>query len=122
MLCSDPDTAVEPHSEDYSIPYRYEPPAMYWLCRHCHRDKLHKRFARPELWDAFLAHVRRGGYARDLIVDAEVRSEFARFRAARAQGESVELRQLRSRSVTDAWWDRLSKDPNSLKDPRARPR
>src|SRR5258705_7600014 len=66
MLCGDPVAPVEGHSEDYSQPYRWQPPELYWLCIHCHRDKLHKRFSNPNLWIAYLAHVRRGGYAREL--------------------------------------------------------
>lgn len=66
QLCNDPDVAVEYHDEDYSKPYLWAPPALFALCRNCHRDKLHKRFSRPHAWNAFLAHVRRGGYARDL--------------------------------------------------------
>lgn len=34
MLCGDPSAKVEPHSEDYSEPYRWTPPAVYWLCLH----------------------------------------------------------------------------------------
>src|SRR3982751_6604015 len=63
QLCNDPEVAVEYHDEDYSQPYLWEPPALYALCRHCHRHKLHKRFSRPYAWRAFLVHVRRGGYA-----------------------------------------------------------
>ena len=63
MLCGDPDVPVEYHSEDYGEPFLWEPPAMRSLCRHCHRDKLHKRFSRHSAWEAYLMHVRRGGYA-----------------------------------------------------------
>src|SRR5689334_10537327 len=73
-LCGDPEVPVEYHDEDYSLPYRWTRPALYCLCRTCHRDKLHKRFARQSAWKAFLAHVRRGGYARDLN-DEEVKKE-----------------------------------------------
>ena len=65
MLCNDPDVAVEYHDEDYGEPFIWGPPALLTLCRNCHRDKLHKRFRRHSSWHAFIAHVRRGGYARD---------------------------------------------------------
>ncbi len=76
QLCGDPDVPVEYHDEDYSKPYLWGPPALFALCRHCHRTKLHKRFAQPSAWMAFLDHVRRGGYARDLKVPS-IRREVA---------------------------------------------
>jgi hypothetical protein len=123
MLCGDPDVPVEGHSEDYSKPYRWEPPALYWLCRHCHRDKVHKRFFNPKLWRAFLAHVRRGGYARDLK-DPSVAREFAQFRRALDAGRPFTLRPLRARDglADTEWWDGLTLDPASLADPAFRPR
>lgn len=123
MLCGDPEVPVEGHSEDYSKPYLWQTPALYWLCRHCHRDKLHKRFSNPGLWKAYLAHIRRGGYARELR-DPAIAREFAQFRAALKRGEAVSLRPIRSRpglAVTE-WWDRLTMDCTSLTDPAARPR
>src|SRR6185295_5191989 len=86
-LCGDAEVPVEYHDEDYSLPYLWGPPALFSLCRHCHRDKLHKRFTRPMAWEAFLAHVRRGGYARDLR-DPGTKAEVTAYLAARAQGES----------------------------------
>jgi hypothetical protein len=65
-LCGDPDVPVEFHDEDYSEPFRWEAPAAYRICRRCHR-RLHLRFGNPLAWQTFLAHVRRGGYARDLL-------------------------------------------------------
>lgn len=122
MLCGDPEVPVEPHSEDYSLPYRWMPPEVYWLCRNCHRSKLHGRFRSPELWEAFKAHVRRGGYARELK-EPVVASEFAAYRAARKRGLDPSLRQLRPRQLKDKeWWDGLRMDVASLTDPGARPR
>src|SRR5438045_3878516 len=74
-LCGDPNAVLEYHYEDYSKPYRWTRPAAYPLCRHCHRNKLHKRFANPKQWEAFKEHIRRGGYASDLR-DRAIKQEF----------------------------------------------
>ena len=123
MLCGDPEVPVEGHSEDYSTPYRWEPPALYWLCVHCHRHKLHRRFLNPKSWRVYLAHIRRGGYARDLR-DPVVANELAAFRRAMNQGKPAGLRVLRERKgLRDVeWWDTLTMDRASLDDPSARPR
>lgn len=93
-LCGDPDSPVEYHDEDYSIPYRWEPPAVYVLCHHCHVHKLHTRFLRPTRWLAFLAHVRRGGYARDLK-DPLIKKEFEAYCKTIENGQRCALRSLR---------------------------
>lgn len=123
QLCGDPDVPVEYHDEDYSKPYLWAPPAMYALCRHCHRDKLHKRFSRPTAWTAFIAHVRRGGYARDMK-DAEIKRELAAYQAAHERGESLALRPLRPHAqvADEEWFAKLRMAPESLIDPSARPR
>ena len=124
MLCGDPSARLELHSEDYSKPYRWSPPAAYWLCRHCHRNKLHKRFAAADLWIAFIAHVRRGGYAADLRGPV-MRKQFDDFRAAvRAGSEPPVLRTLRTARIFAAseWWEQLALDKASLRDPSARAR
>lgn len=122
MLCNDPDVGVEPHSEDYSEPYRWDVPAVYWLCRHCHRSKLHGRFRNPSMWAAYKAHVRRGGYASDLK-DPKVAREFAAYRRAVALNRPATLKLLRKRDLRgQKWWDRLRLDEASLHDPKARPR
>lgn len=46
-LCGEASDDLEYHSEDYAKEYRWTPPAMYVLCRHCHRQKIHIRFRRP---------------------------------------------------------------------------
>jgi len=123
MLCGDPNVPVEGHSEDYSVPYRWEPPALYWLCVHCHRHKLHRRFLSPESWEAHLAHVRRGGYARELK-DRAIADEIAAFKRARKAGNTMTLRTLRARKGLGdiEWWDKLTMEKASLEDPLARPR
>ena len=122
-LCNDPSVPVEYHSEDYALPVRCAPPAAYALCRNCHRDKLHNRFKRPGLWMAFLAHVRRGGYARDLKAPA-IRREFQALRRAQASGKPFALVQMRpyARISGKEWFAHLRMDIVSLGDPMARPR
>lgn len=128
MLCGDPDVPVEYHDEDYSEPYLWEPPALLCLCRNCHRNKLHKRFSQPSMWRAFVAHVRRGGYARDILAapkgDPTIRKEFAACKAAIEAGEPYEMRPLRpyTREAGTEWFDDLRMDIESLDDPSSRPR
>lgn len=121
-ICQDPTAPVEAHAEDYSLPYLWEPPAEYALCRLCHRDRLHKRFLKPDIWAAHKAHVRRGGYSSD-VRRPEIVRELDAFRKAWRNGETLELRQLRPRIVpADAWWERLTTDPSSLTSAASRPR
>lgn len=122
-LCGDPEVEVEYHDEDYSLPYRWVEPAVYVLCRHCHRQKLHLRFAYPFVWQAYLAHVRRGGYARDLD-DPSIKKEFVACCKAIKNGQAFALRKLRPymRSIGEEWFGRLRLDSKSLSDPAVRPR
>ena len=121
-ICGDPNASLEPHSEDYSEPYLWVPPAEYALCNLCHVHRLHRRFLNPELWEAHKAHVRRGGYSSDLK-RPEIAAEFASFRAARKRNEPYNMQMLRPRSSSgDEWWERLSTDPLQLTNIAARPR
>ena len=108
-LCGDPDSPVEYHSEDYGEPFLWTPPAMYVLCRNCHRDKLHKRFWRQEAWLAFIAHVRRGGYSKDLK-DRNIKKEVDAYRQALANGGTFTLSELRpyKRVIGQEWFAKLS--------------
>lgn len=117
-LCGDPDVPVEHHSEDYGQPYIWEPPGLFELCRHCHRHKLHKRFADVALWHAYLTHVRRGGYARDLK-DKSIMEEVAQCKRAIQQGKAFCLRPLRpyTKRIGHEWFAQLTMDPASLCDP-----
>ncbi len=123
MLCGDPDVPVEYHSEDYSVPYLYTPPAMYSLCKSCHRFRLHARFRNPRAWENYLAHVRRGGYARDLR-DPEIQAEYRAYAVARKRGEPGTLRTFRPYTghIGEEWFAHLRMDTESLTDPAARPR
>lgn len=120
-LCGDPEVPVEYHDEDYGEPFIWNPPALYCLCRNCHRDKLHKRFWRYSAWLAYLAHIRRGGYARDLK-DRGIKKEIDACRVAIERSEPFTLRELRpyKRSVGEEWFANLRMDPESLSDPAAR--
>lgn len=124
QLCGDPDVPVEYHDEDYSKEYFWGPPALFVLCRNCHRDKLHKRFARPFSWAAFLAHVRRGGYARDLQ-DKRIKGEIDALARALATGANHgPLQRLRSYSAVEGeeWFATLSVDPVTISPEAPRPR
>jgi hypothetical protein len=123
-LCGDPDVPVEYHNEDYGIaPFIGVEPALFSLCRNCHSDKLHKRFWRHSAWRAFVAHIRRGGYARDLK-DQIVKKELEAFRVANERGEFPTLRELRPYKGTPGleWFANLRMDSESLSDLSARPR
>ncbi len=122
-LCGDPDVEVEYHDEDYSLPYIWDVPAAYVVCHHCHVHKIHTRFIRPTAWQAFLAHVRRGGYARDLK-DPAIKKEFDACNEAIKKGQTFELVALRpyTQTIGQEWFARLNLDPASLTDPKARPR
>lgn len=113
-LCGDPEVPVEYHSEDYAAEFRWSPPAMYALCRHCHRTKLHKRFGRASGWLAFLAHVRRGGYAQDLK-DPVIKKEVQACASAIERGETPALRPLRlyASAIGEEWFANLRLDAES---------
>ena len=115
----DPDVAVEYHDEDYAKPYIWTKPALLCLCRHCHRYKLHKRFKNVNSWNIFLAHIRRGGYARDLK-DTEIKKELKEFE----KGTIKNLKLLRkyNQNVGSEWFANIRMDIESLQDPSARPR
>jgi hypothetical protein len=122
-LCGDPEVPVEYHDEDYGEPFIWEAPALFCLCRNCHRDKLHKRFWRHSAWFAYTAHIRRGGYARDLK-DKSIKKEVKAYQVALERGERIPLRKLRpyQRKVGEEWFSNLRMDEESLCDPSARPR
>ncbi len=123
LLCHDPDVQVEYHNEDYGEPFLSVPPALLPLCRHCHRDKLHKRFWRHSAWQAYVAHIRRGGHASDLKNSA-IKRELAEYRTAIEAGKPFVLQALRPYLgvAGQEWFANLRMDPESLTDPKARPR
>ena len=116
-LCNDPggsgtDVTFEFHDESYSQDYSWAEPDAYAVCRDCHVYRIHQRGAHPESWQVFLAHVRRGGYAREMR-EAEVRSELSRCRKAILSGEIGGLTALRPYAPTPGqeWFSRLSTSP-----------
>jgi hypothetical protein len=119
-LCGDPDVDIEPHSEDYSEPFSWKEPAVYYLCRACHRSYLHKRFGNPNLWRTHLAHVRRGGYWSDRA-NPVIRGELRRYRTALDRRETpMPLKGLsrKRRFPVKPWWERLTMDRSSIEGPR----
>ena len=121
MLCNDDRVNVEYHCEDYGEPFLWTPPAMLSLCRHCHRDRLHKRFSQPAIWHAYVEHVRRGGYARDLR-SPNTCVEFQAYRVALQSEFPIVLIRLRpyARSSGNEWFANLRMDSNSRWDASAR--
>lgn len=89
------------------------------LCRDCHVHRLHKRFSNPARWSAFLAHVRRGGYARDLKESADIKREFEQRVSASKPDDLVTPRRLRPypHTIGQEWFARLSTDPRCLTSP-----
>ena len=121
-ICDDPHVPIEPHSEDYSKPYRWAPPAEYPVCKRCHTTYVHKRFANPETWELFKTHVRRGGYAREFAT-ASTKREITEAQKSTRLAEPLRLPLLRNRELTgNEWWERLSTDPSSLTAASSRPR
>ena len=114
-MCGDPDSPVEPHSEDYSEPYLWERPAEYAVCKTCH-GRLHKRFKSPHAWEAYKLHLRRGGYGSDLKSPPLAR-QISNLAKSLQSGSSSVLPQLplpRKPSSAIAWWEALSVDPEAL--------
>jgi hypothetical protein len=121
-LCGDPDRpAGEWHSEDYSPPFSFNPPATWPICKACH-GRLHKRFNKPAAeWALFRRHVEAGGYGREFAACYPPRHRAALCEAI-ARGEVVAAPALRPRADGSDWWQGLTLDPESLEAPWARPR
>ena len=122
QLCLDPSAPVEAHSEDYSLPYLWTPPAEYMICRSCH-SWLHKRFKQPAVWALFKDHLRRGGYAREFASPA-VRVERAAATSARDKGLVYVWTVWEGRAPRAGldWWEHLTVAPDSLTSATARAR
>ena len=128
-VCVDPGGSAtgvvfEYHDEDYGLEYSWSEPAAFVLCRDCHVYRLHTRFRYPLSWAAFLAHVRRGGYARE-VRQPYITRELAAFRQSLNRGLTpTPLRALRpyAAELGTEWFARLSVDPSSLADPKSRRR
>lgn len=111
-ICGDPEGPFDYHSEDCSWPYRR---TGYCLCRVCHRQKLHRRFASPDNWATFCAHVGRGGFGRETAVPA-IKAELKEYQKAIKTGlppgplEPILGRSNRKRG----WWAGLTCDRQIL--------
>jgi hypothetical protein len=128
-LCGDPggpNTGVtfEYHDEDYSRDYSWSEPAAYVVCRSCHIYRIHQRFVRSKSWPVFLAHVERGGYARDMR-KPQVQRELNTYRKALESGAVLpELSGMNAgrRPIGDEWFSKLTTNPRSIDDRAYRPR
>ena len=127
-ICGDPGEPSHPltqrHSEDYSRPYLFCPPATYILCNVCH-SRLHKRFpnqsGKSSDWKVYLAHLRSGGYGREFT--AYSLKERGAWQTQIEAGKSITLQSEHPRELTgQEWWQILSLDRESLDAPWARPR
>lgn len=113
-LCNDPGEAkdenqFEYHDEDYSWEYKWAEPYAFVVCKLCHL-RIHTRFKHPEAWHCFLAHVRRGGYAREMR-EVSVKRELGEWRRALNTREQLPLlRPVRQYvgSPGNEWFSRLS--------------
>ena len=119
-ICGNATVPVEPHTEDYSKPYLWEPPAEYPVCRTCH-GRLHKRFNNPFAWSAYKLHLKRGGFGADLKI-GKIAREVTAAAVALSRGDPPQLPALRAFAGTDPWWDALTVNPDSLTGQWARPR
>ena len=102
----------EYHDENYGHRYTWQEPAAYMVCRDCHIYRIHQRTARPESWKIFLAHVRRGGFAREMR-DATIQTELRRNREAILRGVTRDLRTLRPYPcvIGEEWFANLPENP-----------
>ena len=121
-MCGDPDRPPGNwHSEDYSEPFLFEPPATFPVCNACH-SRLHKRFARPAAeWELFCRHLEAGGYGREFTILHSAAQRRA-LSAALELGEDVDLDPIRERLSITLDCRILTLDPESLEAPWARPR
>jgi hypothetical protein len=121
-VCGDPNSPVEPHSEDYSEPYLWERPAEYAVCKTCH-SRLHKRFKNPHAWAAYKIHLRHGGYGSDLKIGIMAKKITELGSAVKAGLVPPSIQFIRQKSLTETeWWEKLSVEMRTLTDPTARPR
>jgi hypothetical protein len=121
-LCNDPEVNVEYHDEDYGLPYLWNKPALLCLCRTCHRSKLHKRFKNPIGWYAFIAHIRRGGYAKDLKIKS-IRKEYDVYKknlSGPTPPIPLEIIRPYKHKIGSEWFANIRMDIDSLSDPDAR--
>jgi len=118
-LCSQPalpdgSITFEYHDENYGQEYKWIAPDAYVLCRNCHIYRIHQRFVRCLNWRAFLAHVRRGGYASELKLPA-IKAEIASYQRALQAGlipPSLAILRPYKGIVGREWFTNLSLAPH----------
>ena len=114
QLCGDPHAKVGPHTEDYSLPYKWLPPAEFMVCRSCH-GWIHMRYRRPDDWMDFKSHVARGGYGTEFST-SRVQTERLRSAECRARKLKFTWPTISGRKAhrNDEWWNDLSLEPGPL--------
>ncbi len=119
-ICGDPKPPFDVHAEDCSWPYK---PGGRVMCQICHRQKLHGRFAHPQNWQTYCAHVRRGGYGRDLK-NPKVKMELRAYQAELKKGNRPPaLQPIKGRIARrGGWWTKLTCDREILVRFDSRPR
>lgn len=117
QLCGCTNQALEPHSEDYGEPYKWGPPYEYAICSFCHHW-IHARFAHPHDWDAFKAHVRRGGWGQEFAGSLERKSYKEDGRTVWPP-MMVDGERRPQRNGLD-WWEGLTTSAASMADSAAR--
>ena len=111
-ICGDPEGPYDYHAEDCSWPYKLN---EFCLCRVCHRQKLHRRFSSQHNWTAFCAHVRRGGYGRD-INESTFKAELKLYQQSlKIDTKPKPLRSISGRKLKKGgWWERMTCDREVL--------
>jgi hypothetical protein len=119
-VCADP-TSTGWHSEDYSLPFIFKPPATFAVCAACHL-RIHKRFQAAHEWQVFLVHLRCGGYARE-FTSMHSKKQRDKWVTDVQGGKDPTLSTIRARALTGSeWWQHLTLDRESLQAAWARPR
>lgn len=122
-VCGDTERAPDSwHSEDYSRPHIFDPPATYLVCRACH-GRIHKRFNEPpQNWALFLYFLDSGGFGREYAKLYSTAQRDAWATDLREQ-RAVALPVIRPRATDDReWWRALTLDRESRVAAWARPR
>src|SRR3954468_710884 len=110
-MCGDPrPPKMQIHAEDYSRPFRWEPPAAYPVCARCH-SRLHFRFKAPERWSGYRQFLRRGRYGREVSSDDLKKLVEA---GMNYQWRIPDHELPRREGHLAWWWEALTMDPSSL--------
>jgi hypothetical protein len=118
-MCGDPNPRkMQTHAEDYSQPFRWDPPAAYPVCTTCH-SRIHSRFDAPAKRRSFLEFLRRGWYAREVpSVEMDRHAKHGQGYAWRELPHPAPVR----RGKHAWWWEALTLAKESKRSQAARPR